>query len=176
MRRLKSAFALTTMALLAGCASYGSLQTSQLATAQLLTASDKVTGSAVMTVKGDAVLLNVSVSGISPGPHGIHLHAVGTCAPPAFTSAGPHLNPGGHQHGIKNPLGRHLGDLPNIVAESSGSGILSVQLQGSPAELEAALFDNDGTALVIHAGPDDNMTDPSGNSGARIVCGVLKRG
>jgi Cu-Zn family superoxide dismutase len=101
---------------------------------------------------------------------------VGSCEGPAFTSAGGHLNPGARQHGTLNPAGSHTGDLPNLTVTSNGTGTLSAELSGTKAELEAALFDADGTALVIHAAADDYKTDPTGNSGARIACGVLKRG
>lgn len=100
----------------------------------------------------------------------------GRCEGPAFTSAGGHLNPGEKQHGTLNPAGSHTGDLPNLNIVSNGAGTLSVELSGTRAELEAALFDADGTALVIHATADDYKTDPTGNSGARIACGVLTRG
>ncbi len=90
-------------------------------------------------------------------------------------SAGGHLNPHGKQHGMENPQGSHLGDLPNLSIGADGKGSFSVPLNGSPAEIEALLFDADGTALVVHAKPDDYRTDPSGNSGPRIACGVLTR-
>ena len=133
--------------------------------------------------KGDVRLVNtrggmelrITARGLTPGEHGAHLHMVGSCTGPDFTSAGSHLNPDGKKHGARNPLGSHLGDLPNLVAASNGSGTLTVPLTGTAEELAAQLFDADGTALVIHAGPDDYMTDPTGNSGGRILCGVLTR-
>ena len=116
------------------------------------------------------VHVNVNVAGIAPGAHGLHVHAVGNCTPP-FTSAGPHHNPTGAKHG------GHAGDLPNLIVRSNGKGHLSGKnarftLSAGPT----SVFDGDGSALVIHAGPDDGVTDPTGNSGARVACGVLAGG
>jgi Cu-Zn family superoxide dismutase len=96
------------------------------------------------------------------------------CEPPAFTSAGGHVNPGGRQHGLQNPRGPHAGDLPNIRIEADGSGRLEslndrITLGAGPT----SLFDGDGSALVIHAAADDLQTDPTGNSGGRLACGVI---
>lgn len=162
--------------LVSGCATNDAPASVQLAAASLQNSSGLPTGTAIVAGLGDTLTLNVAATGISPGPHGIHLHMVGDCTPPGFTSAGGHLNPGGHQHGTDNPAGSHLGDLPNIVAGANGTATLSVPLRGSRAQIESALFDADGTAVIIHAAADDYKTDPTGNSGARIVCGVLKRG
>lgn len=162
--------------LVSGCATNGTARSAQLAAAALQNANGLPVGTAVVAGLGETLTLNVAVTGISPGPHGIHLHMVGDCTPPGFASAGGHLNPGGHQHGTDNPAGGHLGDLPNIVAGANGAATLSVPLRGTRAQVESALFDADGTAVVIHAAADDYKTDPTGNSGARIVCGVLKRG
>lgn len=133
------------------------------------------TATIVAGPRGRATLL-VSVAGLAPGTHGIHLHAVGKCEGPDFTSAGGHLNPAGKQHGLHNPAGSHLGDLPNLTVGEDGTATLSHGLGMSGQALLADLFDADGTALVIHAGPDDQVTDPSGNSGGRISCGVFAPG
>lgn len=111
------------------------------------------------------------VTGATPGEHGIHLHTTGKCEGPAFTTAGGHLNPDGKQHGLQNPQGAHQGDLPNIVVGADGKGHATFTAHTT----EAAIFDADGTALVVHAAPDDGKTDPSGNSGARILCGVIEK-
>lgn len=113
----------------------------------------------------------VDVTGISAGSHGIHLHTTGKCDAPAFTTAGGHLNPEGKQHGLLNPLGAHQGDLPDVVVGADGKGHGSFMAHTTLA----TLFDADGTAFVVHAGPDDGKTDPSGNSGGRILCGVLEK-
>ena len=120
------------------------------------------------------VHVNVHVKGISPGAHGIHIHAVGSCSP-TFADAGGHHNPLGHQHGLDNPLGAHAGDLPVLIVNEEGVGHLNAitdlaTLSPGPV----GIFDADGSALVIHANPDDQVTDPTGNSGGRIACGAIE--
>lgn len=122
------------------------------------------------------VRVDVEVSGISPGLHGIHIHKTGNCSP-TFASAGDHYNPLGKKHGLSNPGGAHAGDLPNLEVNDAGVGRLNattdlVTISAGPT----TLFDSDGSALVIHAGADDQVTDPAGNSGDRIACGVIKKG
>jgi Cu-Zn family superoxide dismutase len=114
------------------------------------------------------------VSGLSPGIHGVHLHEKGDCTRPTFASAGEHYNPQGQHHGLNNPAGPHAGDLPNLVVGKDGQGQMSVttdRVTLSPGP--TTLFTSNGTSLVIHAGTDDQMSDPSGNSGGRIACGVI---
>ena len=111
--------------------------------------------------------IRISVEGMPPGDHGLHLHAVGRCDGPAFQSAGGHWNPASKQHGHLNPAGAHAGDLPNLTVSTNGRGAINFLATGG------ALNDADGTALVIHAKPDDYKTDPSGNSGDRIACAVI---
>ncbi len=144
-----------------------------MATATVLDAEGAVRGNALLVRTGDRMELRLDATGLAPGELGVHLHGVGKCEPKGFASAGGHLNPAGHQHGTHNPLGSHLGDLPNLQVDSGGRGALVVPLEGSAKDLAAAVFDDDGTAIVIHAGADDYRTDPSGNSGARIACGVF---
>lgn len=109
-------------------------------------------------------------SEIAPGPHGIHIHTVGQCEPP-FDSAGGHFNPTGKQHGHHNAAGHHAGDLSNIDVTADGR----FEIAAEGLSLDATnLMDPDGSSIVIHAGPDDGTSDPSGNSGARLVCGVIK--
>jgi Cu-Zn family superoxide dismutase len=120
--------------------------------------------------------LGVSVSGLSPGKHGMHIHETGACTPPGFESAGGHFNPAAKQHGMLNPEGPHAGDLPNLVAGADGSAdttftVSSTLLADGPSSMVGA----QQHAFVIHADPDDQKTDPSGNSGARVVCGVIER-
>jgi Cu-Zn family superoxide dismutase len=162
--------------LLGGCASLGDLPTAKLAAATLRTTNGLPAGTALLTAAGDKLTLSIAVAGLPQGQHGIHLHMIGRCDAPDFVSAGGHLNPSGRQHGAQNPAGSHLGDLPNLVIDAQGKGALSVEL-GAPREAAlAALFDSDGSAIVIHAAADDYKTDPTGNSGGRIACGVLQRG
>lgn len=146
-----------------------------VATAALALSDGTAAGTAAIERDGAGLKLVVAAKGLPAGVHGIHLHAVGKCEGPGFTSAGAHLNPHGKQHGHDNPAGAHLGDLPNLTAGADGSAGLSAGIDGARTDIEQALFDADGTAVVIHATADDYKTDPSGNSGSRIACGVLKR-
>lgn len=145
------------------------------ATADLKSAAGQSVGTATFTQQSDGVRLNVTVKGLPAGKHGIHIHAVGKCDGPDFASAGGHFNPETKQHGTQNSAGPHAGDLPNLVVAADGSGSLQfvdtrVTLAKGPAN---SLFDADASALVIHAAEDDEKTDPSGNSGARIACGSV---
>jgi Cu-Zn family superoxide dismutase len=162
-------------ALLGGCTTVSDLPDSRLASAELKYANGLPGGTVQVLGNGAGATLVIALVGAPEGPHGVHLHATGQCDAPDFKSAGGHLNPASRQHGSENPAGSHLGDLPNVVVGKSGSGTLRHDLAGDRAELLADLFDGDGTAVVVHAGPDDYRTDPSGNSGSRIACGVLKR-
>ncbi len=123
------------------------------------------------------VHVNVHAKGVSPGLHGLHLHAIGTCdASTGFTSAGGHYNPTGKEHGHHNPAGHHSGDLPNLIVNEAGVGRLNWTTEQFGL---AELFDQDGTAVVLHANEDDLTTNNGdqgpGNSGARIACGVVSR-
>jgi Cu-Zn family superoxide dismutase len=174
--RLIRTLALTIgTAMVASCTSLGEVSDRKLASATLYQANGTPAGTTIVTSSNDKVTIAVAIVGLPQGLHGIHLHTVGKCEAPNFASAGPHLNPHSAQHGTANPAGSHLGDLPNISANTLGAGAAKAALPGTRAELEAALFDPDGTAIVVHAEPDDYRTDPSGNSGTRIACGVLKR-
>lgn len=172
---------ISVVAILCGCASAHQpgwterQNTERLARAEMVRTDGQAIGSASLLANGDVLSLTIEVSGISPGPHGLHLHTIGRCDAPDFTTAGGHLNPGGRQHGLKNPNGSHLGDLPNLVASADGRSSLVVVLSGSRSETLAAIFDADGSSIMIHAGQDDEATDPSGNAGPRIACGVLRK-
>jgi len=124
---------------------------------------------------GNGILVTGTLSDVPPGPHGFHFHAVGKCEPP-FESAGGHFNPTGRQHGILNEAGHHAGDMPNVIMPETGKGTIQVFVEGvTLAEGEdGSLRDDDGTAIVLHAGPDDYKTDPAGDSGDRIACGVVE--
>lgn len=141
--------------------------------AELRDASGAAKGRATVMPMGGGLHVTASVQGMAPGTYAVHLHATGACTPPDFTSAGPHWNPASRQHGSQNPAGPHKGDLPNISVASSGTGQVSAHVMDVSLD---RLLDADGAAVVVHAGPDDYKTDPSGNSGARIACGVLTRG
>ncbi len=120
------------------------------------------------------VHVNVKVDGLATGRHGIHIHAVGACAP-TFAAAGGHYNPLSHEHGLDNPNGPHAGDLPNLIVGQDGRGRLNAKTDRvTLSDGAATLFDADGSAFIIHANPDDQVTDVgNGGSGARIACAVV---
>lgn len=136
----------------------------------LVNASGQSIGTVRAWQTAGGVSFRIDASGLSHGIHGVHVHAVGRCDPPDFTSAGAHWNPAGKKHGMNNPAGPHAGDLPNV--EVAANGVLGATLVLPNASM-ASLLDAAGAALVIHAAADDYMTDPSGNSGARIACAVI---
>ena len=146
------------------------------ARADLVDAKGAPVGTAVFSEKAKGVEIDLKVSGLTPGLHGFHIHNVGKCEAPDFASAGPHFNPEGKQHGWDNPQGHHMGDLQNLNVGPDGKAHVHVLVPGvTMGEGANSLFHEGGTALVIHAKPDDGKTDPSGNSGARIACGVIIR-
>lgn len=144
-------------------------------TADLRDSQGRVRARATAETSGDSLRVRVEALGMSPGSYGAHLHAVGRCDPPGFESAGPHWNPTGQKHGKDNPAGMHKGDLPNLLVGTDGRGSFEYTIPnaGLSGMLPNRLIDGDGAAVVIHASADDYRTDPSGNSGARIACGVL---
>jgi Cu-Zn family superoxide dismutase len=147
------------------------------ASAQVRDANGALIGTATFAPGGDGVTVTARFQGLPPGPHGIHVHMTGACDPPDFMSAGAHFNPANKQHGLENPLGAHVGDLPNLEVTADGSASFSGVLHGaSLGSGNTSVLKSGGTALVIHADMDDEMTDPSGNSGARIACGVIVAG
>ncbi len=144
-----------------------------LAAANLNLADGSDAGSAELTAADDVVTVSVTLANLSEGVHAVHLHTTGMCEGPDFSSAGGHLNPSDNEHGTENPNGSHLGDLPNATVDANGTGTLSVELNGTREDVLAAIFDEDGTAIVVHEGEDDYMTDPAGDAGGRVACGVL---
>ncbi|MCM8556385.1 superoxide dismutase family protein [Sphingomicrobium sediminis] len=131
-------------------------------------------GSVDLSQDPNGVTISVSVSGLSEGLHAVHLHETGDCSAGDFTSAGGHWNPTGAQHGRDNPEGAHLGDLANMSVGADGTGesnflVTQASLDGG----QYSIADADGTALVIHAGPDDYRTDPAGDAGSRVACAVV---
>ena len=141
-------------------------------------------GQAIGTVRAwqtsGGASFRIEARGLPHGIHGVHVHAVGRCDPPDFSTAGAHWNPAGRQHGTNNPAGPHAGDLPNIEVAANGALGATVTVPSAnlllPAGTPGTLVDADGAALVIHAQADDYVTDPSGNSGARIACAVIQQG
>jgi Cu-Zn family superoxide dismutase len=163
--------------ILASCATLQSAKTaeaSEVLTADLARADGSWAGVATISQRRDGVFLSLSAQAPAAGTYGMHLHAVGKCQAPDFTSAGPHWNPGMKQHGHDNPMGAHDGDLPNVNAGADLKITLEYKLKDITLSGPTGLLDADGGALVIHEKADDYKTDPSGNSGKRIICGVFR--
>ena len=139
--------------------------------AALVDASGKAIGSVTGTKGEQGLDVHIEARGLAPGDHGMHFHEAGRCDPPAFASAGAHWNSGARQHGHDNPKGPHDGDLGNLTVAPDGSGDTDLILPRWHPHFPAA-----GLSLVVHADADDERTDPSGNSGARIACAVVLRG
>ena len=142
----------------------------------ILSATGKTLGTAELTETDAGVRVRLLLKGLEPGERAIHFHEVGKCEQPDFTSSGSHVNPTDKQHGFDNPKGYHSGDLPNLKVTENGE--VDVEITTPLLTLERgksnSLLDEDGSALVIHEKADDYVTDPSGNSGSRIACGVIK--
>ncbi len=167
-RLVSVSVALATWAIAAG--------TNPSAQAVLRNAQGKEVGTATFIPTKGGVKISVQVADLSPGKHGIHIHAAGSCEPPEFKSAGGHFNPFGKQHGLQNPKGAHAGDMPNLTVREDGSAKATLIVKSATlGEGKGSLFGPEGTALVIHADPDNEKTDPAGNAGARIACGVIEK-
>ncbi|KQM58866.1 MULTISPECIES: superoxide dismutase family protein [unclassified Sphingomonas] len=168
---LLTAIAATT---LAGCATTGAGmagdKTMRTATAPLRTATGADVGTVTATEMAGGIQIRIDARGMPAGMHGAHVHTTGRCDAPDFTTAGGHWNPTAKQHGTSNPAGPHAGDAPNLTIGADGTGSVTIML---PAGTMDGLLDADGSAFVIHAQADDYKTDPSGNSGGRIACGVF---
>jgi len=133
-------------------------------------------GTASLSSAMGAVHIQLDLKNLKPGVHAIHVHATPKCEAPAFTSAGGHFNPAGKKHGLKNPEGPHAGDMDNFTVAADGTAKGMVMAKGITLGSEAnSAFANGGTALVVHAGPDDMTTDPAGAAGDRIACGVITK-
>lgn len=149
-------------------------QTSVAATAILKDASGQDVGLAKLIQQGGDVAASITATNLTPGAHGTHVHMTGSCIAPDFKSAAGHWNPKSTQHGMHNPRGAHAGDLPNMNVGPDGVGALDFTIAGALVSgNESALLDSDGAAIVIHAGPDDMISDPAGNAGGRVACGVI---
>jgi Cu-Zn family superoxide dismutase len=159
--------------LIAGCGDTGPLSAKSV----LVDAKGQKVGEATLTEVPQGVKIVLKVEKLPPGVHAFHIHEKGVCATPDFASAGGHFNPFGKKHGLKSSMGPHAGDLPNLYVGPDGKGALEatatlVTLQeGKPN----SLFIPGGTSLVLHENPDDDFTDPAGNAGARIACGVISK-
>ncbi|MGP4108956.1 superoxide dismutase family protein [Virgibacillus sp. L01] len=136
--------------------------------------SGDMIGTAELSDRPEGVQVKLKLEGLEPGYHGIHVHEFPKCEGPEFISAGNHLNPDGNEHGLMHPEGAHLGDLPNVEVDSGGLAKAELMLAGATLmEGKKSILKGEGTSLIIHAGQDDGISQPGGNSGARIACGKI---
>jgi Cu-Zn family superoxide dismutase len=147
------------------------------AKATLVNPQGQKVGQATLTQTPEGVRIELVVENLPPGVHAFHIHEKGVCQPPDFTSAGGHFNPFHKHHGLMNPQGPHAGDLPNITVGADGKAHITevTELVTLKEGEKNSLFQPGGTSLVIHAGPDDNVSDPAGNAGPRIACGLITK-
>jgi Cu-Zn family superoxide dismutase len=143
----------------------------------LRSAAGESVGDVSVRETATGVLMTIRLRGVAAGVHGLHVHEVGRCEPPSFESAGAHFNPTDAPHGFHQAKGPHLGDLPNVHVEQGGGLEVEVFAKGMTLKPgETSLMDKDGSAIVVHAGADDYTSDPAGESGDRIACGVIAAG
>ncbi|MCG8546243.1 MAG: superoxide dismutase family protein [Alphaproteobacteria bacterium] len=171
MRKLASAGLALAAGLTASVA-----QAADMASADIIDNDKKVIGQATFEQTPTGVLMLIEVNGLRPGPHAIHLHAVGSCTPD-FKAAKGHINPDGKKHGLRNPEGPDAGDLPNLYVGAAGAAkaeffTTRVSVAGKD---KPALLGGDGSTVIIHVNRDDHMTQPIGGAGARVACGIIKK-
>lgn len=159
---------------LVGCSTMSGMSRPD-ARADVRNADGAVVGEALIYQRGGDLEVRLGVTNLAAGTYGTHIHMVGQCEAPKFTSAGGHWNPMGRQHGLESAMGPHSGDLPNIVTNVSGSGTLTFRVPAQAVSGPGGIIDADGGAIVIHAKADDMRTDPSGSSGDRIACGIFRQ-
>lgn len=143
------------------------------ATALLKDADGKDVGKVTLIAVPSGVLLAVDLTDMPPGDHGFHIHSIGKCVAPDFKTAGGHFNPEEDEHGLLNEAGPHAGDMPNIHVPASGK--LRVEVLNQSVNLGMGLLGGEGTAIVVHQGPDDYVSNPAGDAGPRIACGVISK-
>jgi Cu-Zn family superoxide dismutase len=144
------------------------------ASATIRDAAGRSLGTLTLTEGAQGVTLSGRLVGLPPGPHAIHIHGTGRCEPP-FETAGAHWNPMNRQHGTQNPQGPHFGDLPNLAVATDSTVTVQATTPGGTLRGSNGLFDVDTAAVVVHVQADDYRTDPAGNAGDRIACGVVSR-
>lgn len=171
-----SVIALLSATAMSGAGPLPQSEAAATAAADVKDAEGKSLGTAELSETPNGVLVTVKLSGVPPGEHALHLHTTGQCQAPDFKSAGGHYNPESNSHGFKNPKGAHKGDLPNVYVGSDGALTVDAFVAGvTLAPGAQSLFDDDGTAIVVHATQDDYSTDPAGDAGSRIACGVVEK-
>ena len=133
-------------------------------------------GKVIIKSASAGVVLKLDLHGLAPGKHAIHFHQVAKCEGPDFKSAGGHFNPDGKEHGLENPKGHHAGDMLNFTADAKGRARATIANRSVDLGNDShSLFSNGGTALVVHGKADDMKSDPAGNAGPRVACGVIKK-
>jgi Cu-Zn family superoxide dismutase len=146
------------------------------ATVTLKDGTGKEVGTAKISTSGAGVKIALNVKGLTPGEHAVHIHQNAKCEGPAFTTAGGHFNPEMKHHGLQNPEGPHAGDMANFMVKPDGSAKVTIDdPRVNLSDGDHSVFANGGTALVIHAKADDLKSDPAGNAGDRIACGVITK-
>lgn len=160
-------------ALTAGLALAAPASAEDQATAVLKDPDGKEVGKVTLIAIPMGVLLAVDLTAMPPGDHAFHIHGIGKCEAPDFKSAGGHFNPEEDEHGLLNEAGPHAGDMPNIHVPANGK--LRIEVLNEMVNLPMGLLDADGSAIVIHQGPDDYISNPAGDAGPRIACGVIAK-
>ncbi|WP_078379216.1 superoxide dismutase family protein [Sutcliffiella halmapala] len=172
MRRLTLSLSLLLIFVLSGCME----ENITALDVEIFNATGDSLGVAKVSEDPNGVKVELNLEGLPPGEHGVHIHEAGLCEAPDFKTAGNHFNPDDKEHGLLHPEGAHVGDLPNIIVDEDGTVVAELMAPAATLkEGKTSLFGKDGTAIIISENPDDGMTQPSGESGERIACGVISK-
>ena len=174
---MKSLMVVAALALAAAASAQDAkAKKSQPVTVNLKDGQGKAVGTATISPAAQGVKIKLNAQNLTPGEHAIHVHETAKCDGPDFKTAGAHFNPDGKKHGLQNPEGPHAGDMPNFTVDAKGKSKATVTDSNvTLGDDPHSVFTGGGTALVIHAKPDDGKTDPSGNSGDRVACGLITK-